>query len=73
MSILTHLFGKHPGGLTSNEVAVIGLLRASPTEHLSGHDLVVAQSLASRGLLHRTAPSRFVLTEKGSVAYHAPH
>jgi hypothetical protein len=73
MKLLNCIFGKRPGAMTSEEVAVVGLLRASPTELLAGRDLIVAQLLASRGLLRKTAPQRFSLTEKGSVAYHAKH
>lgn len=69
---MIRLFGKSTGP-SPLEVELMVLLRASPTEILTGRDLILAQGLAGRGLLRKIGVGRFALTEKGSVSYLAKH
>ncbi len=55
--------------LSRKEAELVSLLRNSPDTPLQGEELGMAESLVGRGVLRRAGPRRFLLTERGVVAY----
>ncbi len=69
---ITRIVGKPAGqDLSKAEFDLVALLRLSPSEPLSGKDLTLAQSMATRGFLRAAGSRRYVLTERALVAYRA--
>ena len=55
--------------LSRSEAELVSLVRSTPDVPLQGAELGMAETLVGRGILRRAGPRRFVLTERGVVAY----
>ncbi len=61
---------RKPGApLSRKEAELVSLVRNTPDVPLQGDELGMAETLVGRGVLRRAGPRRFVLTERGVIAY----